>query len=69
MACGGCMQARAHLVHSARRLDIRGAAAAIRQGVMINVDKARGINPNTRRFEQPATPAKPYQRQVPERST
>lgn len=69
MACGGCYGARQMFYSAARRMDVRGAVAAIQRGVSINVDKVRG----TYRDENYATPpnitkAQPYKR-PPERST
>lgn len=61
MPCGGCYGARQQLYSSVRRLDMRGAVAAVQRGVMINVDKARGLDPNAR-YSAPVVKAPPYKR-------
>ena len=65
MACGGCMGARSQFVTSYRAGNYRGMASAVRQGIQINVDKARQMY---RQSQQPANKATPYRR-PPERTT
>lgn len=69
MACGGCMGARQNLVYAARTYNIRGAVQAIRTGVAINVDKARGVY-DERKYtsDGAAIKATPYKRPDPVRS-
>jgi|GEM_PF-3557936 len=68
MPCGPCYQTRQQFVHSARRLDIRGAATAASRGFSIAVDKARGIDVETKYGNAPTVKATPYKR-PPDRST
>jgi len=58
------MQARANFMSAARVGNVRGMASAVRQGVHVNIDKARQIY----RGSQPVVKATPYRR-PPERTT
>lgn len=73
MACGGCGHARQQFVYAARTYNIRGAVQAIRTGVAINVDKARGTY-DERKYTSDGAAVKatpldiPYKRPDPVRS-
>lgn len=71
MGCGGCMQARAQFVTSARRYDIHGVAGGVRMAGRVIMEKIHGTYDESRYVgfgQQPAVKATPYQR-PPERST
>jgi len=69
MPCGGCGQTRRALVTSARSLDMRGVAQAMRTAVAINVDKIRGMSREEidAKYGGNVRPATPYRR-PPERT-
>src|SRR5262245_3189386 len=64
MPCLPCQAQRAALVTAARRLDIRGVAAAITTAATINADKLRGMTQAeiNAKYGAPTRPATPYRR-------